>query len=85
MFLSEDWFKVVRVNYGIASIFSFGIDVPPSSESVWFSSKITRTKSDNKVELREVLGLLYLSLGQYIGSGKVLKILMIYNNINGIG
>jgi len=83
--LSEDWFKVVRVNYGIASIFSFGIDVPPSSESVWFSSKITRTKCDNKIELREVLGLLYLSLGQYIGSGKVLKILMIYNNINGIG
>jgi len=84
LFLSKDWFEVVRVDYGIASISSFRIDILLSSESVWFSVKMTRIKSDNKVELREILRLLCLLLGQYLGSRKVLKIFIIYNNINGI-
>jgi len=40
---------------------------------------------DDKVKLREVLRLLCLSLGQYLGGGKVLKVFVIYNNINRIG
>ena len=44
-----------------------------------------RVEPDNKVELGEVLGLLCLPLGQYFGSRKILKVLMIYNNIDGIG
>ena len=39
---------------------------------------------DNNVELEEVLGPLRLSLDQYLGSRKILKVLMIHNNINGI-
>jgi len=46
LFLSKDWFKVVRVNCDIASILSFRIDIPPSSESVWFGAKMTRTELD---------------------------------------
>ena len=42
LFLSEDWFEVVRFDYGIASIPSFKIDVPLSSESIWFGVKTTR-------------------------------------------
>ena len=34
LFLSEDWFEVVRVDYGIASIPPFRVDIPLSGESV---------------------------------------------------
>jgi len=63
LLLSEDEFKVVRIDYGIASIPLFRIDVLPSSESIWFGAKTTRAEPDNKVKLREVLRLPCLSLG----------------------
>jgi len=83
--LDEDWFEVVRVDCGVTSISFFRIDVTLSSKSIWFGAKMTRTEPDNKVELREVFRPPHLFLGQYLGSGKVLKIFMIYNNVNGIG
>ena len=46
---------------------------------------MTRTESDNKIKLRKVLGPLCLSPGQYLGSRKILKVFIIYNNINRIG
>jgi len=55
--LCEDRLEVVRVDYGIASIPPFRIDIPLSSESVWFGAKITRVEPDDKVELGEVLEL----------------------------
>jgi len=82
--LSEDGLEVVRVDCSIASIPPFRIDIPPSSKSIWFGAKIIRTKPDNKVELRKVLGLPYLLLGQHLGSRKILKVFMIHNNIDGI-
>ena len=85
MFLSEDRFEVVRVDYGIASIPPFRIDIPSSSESIQFCAKTTRAEPDDKIELGKVLGPLHLSLGQYLGSRKILKVLMICNNVNGIG
>jgi len=60
--LSEDRLEVVKVDCGIASISPFRIDIPSSSESIWFGTEITRTEPDDKVELRKVLGLSYLSL-----------------------
>ena len=85
LFLSKDRFEVVRVDCGIASIPPFRIDVPSSSESIWFSAETTRAEPDNKIELEKVLGPLRLPLGQYLGSRKILKVLMIHNNIDGIG
>ena len=85
LFLSKDGLEVVRVNYGIASIPLFRIDVPSSSESIWFYAKMTRAEPDDKVELGEVLRLPHLPPGQYLGNGKILKILIICNNVNGIG
>ena len=85
LFLSEDGLEVVRVDYGVASISSFRIDAPSSSESIWFCAETTRAEPDDKVELGEVLQLSLLSPGQYLGSRKILKVLMICNNINGIG
>jgi len=83
--LSEDKFEVVRVNCSIASIPLFRIDIPSSSESIWFGAKITKAKSDDKIELGEVLGPLHLPMGQNLGSKKILKVFMICNNVNGIG
>ena len=51
LFLSENWFKVVKVNYNIASIPSFRIDIPLSGESIWFGAKISRIKPNDKIEL----------------------------------
>ncbi len=73
--LSKNRFEVVRVDCGITSIFPFRIHILLSSESIQFDTKITRIKPDNKVELREILGLLCLSLGQHFDSRKILKVL----------
>jgi len=70
LFLSEDRFEVMRVDCGIASISSFRIDIPLSSESIQFGIKLIRVEPDDKVELREVLGPPCLPPGQYLGSRK---------------
>ena len=85
MFLSENRFEVVRIDCGIASISFFRIDISLNSESIQFDAKMTKIKSDNKVELKEVLGLLCLSLDQNLGSRKILKVFIICNNIDRIG
>ena len=75
----------MRVDCGVASIPPFRIDIPLSSESIWFGTEMTRVEPDDKVKLGEVLGLPCLPPGQYLGSKKILKVLMICNNVNGIG
>ena len=75
----------MRVDYGIASIPPFRIDVPSSSESIQFCAKTTKAEPDDKIELGKVLGPLHLPPGQYLGSRKILKVLMIHNNVDGIG
>ena len=55
LFLSKDGLEVVRVDYGVASIPPFRIDIPLSSESIWFGAEMTRAEPDDKVELEEVL------------------------------
>ena len=85
MFLSKDGLEVVRVDCGVASILPFRIDVPSSSESIWFCAETTRAEPDDKVELGKVLGPPHLLPGQYLDSRKILKILMICNNVDGIG
>jgi len=85
LFLSEDGLEVVRVDCGVASIPPFRIDVPSSSKSIWFCAKMTRAEPDDKVELGKILGPPCLPLGQYLGSRKILKILIIHNNVNEIG
>ena len=85
MFLSEDGLEVVRVDCGIASILFFRIDIPSSSESIQFCTEMTRMEPDDKVELEEVLRPLHLPPDQYLGSREILKVLMIHNNVDGIG
>jgi len=83
--LSEDRLEVVRVDCDIASIPPFRIDVPLSSESIQFCAEMTKAEPDDKVELGELLGSPHLPPGQYFGSRKILKVLMICNNVDGIG
>jgi len=83
--LSEDGYEVVRVDCGIASTSLFRINILLSSESIWFGAETTRMEPDDKVELEEILRLPHLPSGQYLGSRKILKVLMVYNNVNGIG
>ena len=45
---------------------------------------MTRTESDDRVELRKIFRPPHLPLGQHLGSGKILKVFIIHNNINGI-
>ena len=85
LFLSEDRFEVVRIDCDIASILPFRIDVLLFSKSIQFGAKTTRTEPDDKVELRKILRPLHLPLGQHLGNRKILKIFMIYNNVNEIG
>ena len=85
LFLSEDELEVVRVDCSIASIPLFRIDVPSFSESIQFCAETTRAEPDDKIELGKVLGPPHLSLGQYLGSRKILKVLMIRNNVDRIG
>jgi len=75
----------MKVDCGVTSIPPFRIDIPSSSESIRFGAKMTRVKPNDKVELEEVLRPPCLPLGQYLGSRKILKVFMIYNNIDGIG
>ena len=85
LFMSEDRLEVVRVDCGVASISPFRINIPLSNESIQFGAKMTRVEPDDKVELGEILGPPGLSLSQHLGSRKILKVLMIHNNIDEIG
>jgi len=85
LLLSKDGLEVVKVDCGIASIPPFRIDIPLSSKSIQFSAETTRVEPDDKIELGEVLEPPCLPPGQYLGSRKILKVLMICNNVNGIG
>ncbi len=75
----------MKVYCGIASISLFRINIPLSSKSVWFNAKMTRIEYNNKIELREILEPLCLPPDQYFSSRKILKVFVIYNNINEIG
>jgi len=85
LFLSEDELEVVRVDCSVASIPLFRIDISLSSKSTQFGAETTRVEPDDKVELGEVLRPLHLLLDQHLGSRKILKVFMIYNNINKVG
>ncbi len=53
----------MRVDCGVASIPSFWIDVPSSSESIQFGAETARAEPDDKIKLREILGPPHLSPG----------------------
>jgi len=82
LFMDKNQFEFIRINHSVASISSFRIGILSSSKSIQFDVKITWIELDDKVKLWEILGLLYLFMGQYLSSGKILKVFMICNNVD---
>ena len=75
----------MRVDYGIANIPLFRVDVPLFSKRIWFGAKMTKIELDDKIELRKIFRPLCLSSGQYLGCRKILKVFIIHNNVDSIG
>jgi hypothetical protein len=76
--------EIMRVNLSIVLIPLFGIDIPASSKGIWFSSKFSRMKMDDEVELVEEFQPMSLMAREEFGSCKRLKVLMVCDNINGL-
>ena len=76
--------EIVRVDLSVLTIPLFRVDVPLSSEHVWFPTKFPQPEPDDKVELGEVFGLADLSVDKNLGSGKVLEILIVGDHIYGV-
>ena len=51
LLVGEHWSKIVRVNSCIAPFFLFRVDIPSSSQRVWFGSEFSRVETDHEVEL----------------------------------
>ena len=85
MFLCEHGLEVSRIYAGIVASPLFRIDVPLSSKSVGFGTKVSRTEVDEQVELAEELRPSDLVAGEQFSGRKVLKILMICHSIDWVG
>ena len=53
LLVSEYWPKIVRVNSCIIPFPLFRVDIPLSSQCVWFGSEFSRTEMNHKVKLRQ--------------------------------
>ena len=56
MFLHEHGSEVSQIYAGIVASPLFRIDVPSSSKSIRFGTKVSRVESDHEVELGEEFG-----------------------------
>jgi hypothetical protein len=72
------------VNLSVVLIPLFGIDVPASSKGIWFSSKFSGTET-YEVELVEELRPTSLTAREEFCGSKVLKVLMVRDNVNRFG
>jgi len=61
LFIDKNWFKVIKVGHDVTNILCFRVDIPLFSSSIWFSTKMSRAKPNNKIGLEEVFGLPCLS------------------------
>jgi hypothetical protein len=77
--------EVMGVNSSVVLIPLFGIDVPASSKGIWFSSKFSRTEMYEEVELVEELRPTSLMAREELCGSKVLKVLMVCDNVNRLG
>ena len=75
--------EITRIDGSIVAIFPFRVDVPSSSEYVWFPIKFTWLELDYKVELGKEFGPTDLSLSKDLGSREIFKVLVVCNNVNG--
>jgi hypothetical protein len=77
--------KIMRVNLNVVLIPLFGIDIPVSSKGIQFSSKFSRTETDDHIELVEEFRPMSLMAREEFGGCKILKVLMVCDNVNRLG
>ena len=53
LLISEYWPEIVRVNSCIIRFPPFRVDVPSSSQCIWFGSELSRMETNYEVELRQ--------------------------------
>jgi hypothetical protein len=75
----------MRVNLSIVLIPLFGTDIPASSKGIRFSSKFSRTETDDHIELVEEFRPMSLTAREEFGSCEILKVLMVRDNVNRLG
>ena len=51
LLVSEHWPNIVRVNSCIAPFPLFRVDIPSSSQCIWFGSEFSGTETNHEVEL----------------------------------
>ena len=82
MFLGEHWFEVVRIYVSVVPIPLFWVDVPMASEGIGLCFEASRAEADGEVELGEVLRPTGLTVGQDLGAGEVLQVLVVSDHID---
>ena len=82
MFLGEHWFEVVQIYVSVVPIPLFWVDVPMASEGIGLCSKVSRAEVDGKVELGEVCRPAGLMVGQDLGAGEILQVLVVGDHID---
>ncbi|KIK37628.1 hypothetical protein CY34DRAFT_92415 [Suillus luteus UH-Slu-Lm8-n1] len=75
----------MRVYLSVVLIPLFGIDVPASSKGIRLSTKFPGTETNEEIEMVEDLGPASLATRQEFGGGEVLKVLVICDDVNGLG
>src|ERR1700731_1716207 len=78
----KHWSEVLRIDAGVVTIPLFGIDVPTSSQCIWFHSELTGAESDHEIELGQELRPPGLTTGEQTDHGEVLKVLVGSNNVD---
>ena len=82
MLLGEHWFEVVQIYASVVPIPLFWVDVPTVSEGIGLCSKASGAEVDGKVELGEILRPAGLTVGQDLGTGEVLQVLVVSDHID---
>ena len=82
LFISENGLEVMWIDSSIVTISLFWVDVPTSSQRVRFSIQMTRTEADDKVKLREEFRPTSLLTSKDLGSGEVLQVLVVSDNVD---
>ena len=74
--------EVVWVDLSVVLIPLFGVDVPTVSQCVGLGTQLTGSEADDEVKLRGKLRPAGLSASKEFGGCKVLKVLMVSDNVN---
>ena len=82
LFIGENGSEVMWVDGSIVTISPFWVDIPMSSQRVRLSTQTTRMEADDKVKLREEFRPTSLSMSKDLGSGEVLQVLVVGDNID---